>query len=136
MTSEYLSSVESSKYINRKESPRNLPFSNPKTKYRSPGPEEDLDPKYQYLRKWYETRVKSLSDDIKNAFVLIQKDMLIDTMKQDAASGEYINQRVREIIDDCISNDREVLLEKMALQCSYLKNEFSNSEHEHMKVIF
>jgi len=136
MTSEFLSSVESAKYHSRKESSHNLPFSNPKNKYKSPGADEDLDPKYQNLRKWFETRVKSLGDDIKNAFNLVQKDVLIDTMRHDPASGEYINQRVKEIIEDCISNDREILLEKMALQISYMKNEFSNSEQEHLKVLF
>ena len=89
---------------------------------------------FQYLKKWYETRLKGLSEDIRSVFKLVQSDALIDTMKQDSASEEYIGQRVKEIIDDYLANSRETLLEKMALQYGYLKDEYARIEHENMKV--
>ncbi len=132
-TSDYFSNPDNFPYLGTKGSPHNFGFSST-TKFRSPRQEDETENKYQYLRNWYEARVRELKDDIRQAFKLIQKDALIDTMRQDSASEEYINQRVTEIIEDCISNHRETALEKLALQCGYLKTEFSRSEQEHIKV--
>lgn len=98
--------------------------------------DNDYNSKYHHLKKWYETRVRELSEDIKQAFLIVQNDVLIDTMRQDPASREFINQRVQEIIEDCLSNDREILLEKMATHCSQLKSDYTKLEQESTKVVF
>lgn len=134
MTSpDFLSNYRSTPYTNRLASPRR-PTPQTYDNYRNNTPDNTYNQEAQYLRKWYESRVRGLSEDIRNAFKIIQNDALIDTMRQDSASEEFISQRVKEIIDDCLANDRETLLEKMALQCSYLKSEFSKAEEENMRV--
>ena len=98
--------------------------------------DNDYNSKYHHLKKWYETRVRELSEDIKQAFLIVQSDVLIDTMRQDPASREFINQRVQEIIEDCLSNDREILLEKMATHSSQLKSDYAKLEQDSIKVVF
>ncbi len=135
-TSEFHSNFPPNPSSYRKDSGRRF-ASPPTTSYRREEVEHDnQNSQVHHIRKWYESRVKGLSDDIRHAFTLVQSDALIDTMKHDTASEEYISQRVKEIIEDCLSNDRELLLEKMALQNAYLKGEFSQSEQENLKVIF
>lgn len=43
----------------------------------------------------------------------MHSDELLDTLKNDAASEEFVNLRVKEIIEDCLHNDREILLDKL-----------------------
>lgn len=119
---------------NRRESPQRPPSSY--SNHKLDDIDNDYNSKYHHLKKWYETRVRELSEDIKKAFLIVQSDVLIETMRQDPASREFINQRVQEIIEDCLSNDREILLEKMAAHCSQLKSDYTKLEQDSIKVVF
>ena len=57
-------------------------------------------------------------------------------MKQDEASEEFLNQRVREIIDECMYNDREVMIEKLSYQYTHLKVELSRTDQENIRVLY
>jgi hypothetical protein len=96
--------------------------------------EKEFLSRYAQLKGIYEMRIQTLQESIKNAFKLVQSDELIDTMRQDLTSGEFINQRVREIIDECINSDREALIEKLTQQFSLLKAEYAKLEQENNRV--
>ena len=55
-------------------------------------------------------------------------------MKQDPTSVEFVNQRVKEILEECINNDKEALLDKISHQYSYLKSEYSKLENENNRL--
>lgn len=95
-----------------------------KDDYQTKESTDEFNPHYQYLKKWFESRIRGISEDIRSAFKLVQTDALIDTMRQDSASEEFVHQRVKEIIEDCLANDREALLEKIVIQYNHLKNEY------------
>lgn len=62
-------------------------------------------------------------------------DDLIETMRQDSTSQEYVFQRVREMFEDIVISEREVLVDKLSSQYSYLKMEFNKLETDKRKVI-
>ena len=99
------------------------------------GLEKEYNARLNQLKSMYELRIQSFQDTLKSIFMLIQKDELLDAMKQDEASEEFMNQRVREIIDDCLYNDREIMIEKLTYQYSHLKVELSKIEQENNRVI-
>lgn len=96
--------------------------------------EKDFNQRYLQLKNLYEMRIQTFQESIKNAFKLVQSDELIDTMKHDTASEDYVAQRVKEIIEECIFSDREALIDKLSQQYAYLKTEFSKVEQENNKV--
>lgn len=98
--------------------------------------EREYQSKYYQLKQVYETRVQTLSEGIKDAFKLIQNDDLIETMRQDKTSEEFVNQRVKEIIEECINNDRESLIERLSQEVAELRGEYMKLEHENSKVKF
>jgi hypothetical protein len=122
-TSQYLFHYDGSTYTNRRQSPHKM-ISPKKDNYQVQESNDEYNPQYQYLKKWFESRVRGISEDIRSAFKLVQSDALIDTMRQDSASEEFVHQRVKEIIEDCLANDREALLEKIVIQYNHLKNEY------------
>lgn len=97
---------------------------------------QDNDDRIQILKSYYEKRLENLKEDIKLVFQKIVSDDLVRTMKEDPTSLEFVNQRVREIFEEVISNDREIILEKIYKQYSFLKSEFKKLEEEKQKVNF
>lgn len=92
------------------------------------------DPKYQQLKEMFDARIETVEESIKKAFELIQTDNLIDTLKQDATTSEYVYDRVKEIVETCIKNDREALIERVCQQYANLKSEYYKLEQENIKV--
>jgi Chromosome segregation ATPases len=97
--------------------------------------EKEYNQRYTQLRNLYEMRIQAMQDSLKNAFKLVQGDELIETMKNDATSEEFINQRVKEIIEEVLYNEREVLIEKLSQQHALLRTEFIKLEQEHNRLI-
>jgi hypothetical protein len=52
--------------------------------------EREFSVRHQELKSLYEIRVQTLGESIKNALKLVQNDELIETMRQDSASGEFV----------------------------------------------
>jgi hypothetical protein len=96
--------------------------------------EKEFNNKVYELKSIYEMRVHTLQESIKNGLKMIQSDELIDTMKQDVASEEFIYSRAKEIIEECIMGDKEAMLEKLTHQYTYLKSEYGKLENENHKV--
>ena len=65
----------------------------------------------------------------------MQDDELIDTMREDQASSEFVQQRIQEIVEECFSNDREELIEKLSMQYALLQADHKRIESEYQKVV-
>ena len=96
--------------------------------------ERDYQQKLQQLRNIYEMRVQALSESIKDAFRLVQNDDLVQTMREDVTSQEFVNQRVKEIIEECLNNEKEDLIDKLSRENADFRGEFSKLEHENARV--
>ena len=66
------------------------------------------------MRSFYEMKYETLYQTVKESLEKILTDELLDTMKQDQTSQEFIWQRVREMFEDVVISEREVLIEKIA----------------------
>lgn len=96
--------------------------------------EREYQQKYQQLKHLYEIRVQTLSEGIREAFRAVQTDDLIDTMRQDTTSEEYIQHRVKEIIEECLNNQRESFVDRLSQENAELHAEFAKLELENTKV--
>jgi len=96
--------------------------------------ERDYQMKYQQLKQLYEMRIQGLNESIKEAYRLVQSDDLIDTMRQDQTSEEFVNQRVKEILEECINNEREALVDKLTQENAELRAEYNKIGYENSKV--
>ena len=88
------------------------------------------------LKMFYEIRMHSLDEIIKEAVFQINNDELMKTMKNDNASNEFSLQRIKEIFEEVVNSDREIIIDKLLIQYSYLKTEFSKIEDEKKKVAY
>lgn len=96
----------------------------------------ELNEKVANLRQTYEMRIRSFQDSLKQIYGLVQRDELIDTMKQDPASEEFVALRVKEIIDEVLTSQNEALLDQLSNQYSSLKVEYAKLQQEFIRVIF
>jgi hypothetical protein len=94
-------------------------------------PQSETLPEAPHLR---EARFQALKETIKSVFNHIQEDELLGAMKEDTTSFEFLNQRVKEIFEEVIENEREAYIEKLIGQYNYVKGLFKNMEDEMKKV--
>lgn len=57
---------------------------------------------------------KRLEESLSTVYEKIYNDLLIDTMKQDPASQEFISLRVKEIISDNLNNEKEIYISRLS----------------------
>lgn len=55
-------------------------------------------------------------------------------MKENPISQEYIHQRVRELFEEIVLSEREVIIDKLSSQYTFLKAEFAKVENERRRV--
>lgn len=94
----------------------------------------ESDDRLQNIKSFYEKRLELLKEDIKLVYQSIVSDDLLRTMREDPTSVEFVSQRVREIFDEVITNDREALLEKVYRQYTALKSDYRKLEDDKKKV--
>ena len=96
--------------------------------------EKEYNQRVTQLRNIYEMRVQAIHEGVKTAFRLVQADDLIETMKNDSTSDEFVALRVKEIIDEVLYNEREAVLEKLSHQYAFLRTEAGKLEEENIRV--
>ena len=94
-------------------------------------PQSDSLPEAPHLR---EARFQTLKETIKSVYNQIQEDELLGAMREDITSFEFMNQRVKEIFEEVVENEREVYIEKLIGQYNYVKGLYKNMEDEFKKV--
>ena len=83
--------------------------------------QEYSDEKFFQLKKLYDERVNSLYNNIKLIASKFDNDDILNTMKNDAISNEFIHQRLKEIIDETLSKEKEDLLKKLNEEIAELR---------------
>jgi hypothetical protein len=91
--------------------------------------------KYSAKRSLYEIRFKSLEDTIRKITKKLETDELLETMHQDKSSGEFVSLRIREIIDDCLQDEREMLIDNLTRRCNSLRREQQASDELYAQVL-
>lgn len=79
-------------------------------------------------------RFQSLQETIKGVYHQILEDELLSAMKEDSSSTDFVNQRVKEIFEEVIENDREIYIEKLMSQYTYMKTMYKQLEEDLRKV--
>lgn len=82
------------------------------------------------LKSQKDARFQALQETIKSVYSQILEDELLHAMKEDSSSTEFLHQRVKEIFEEVIENDREIYIEKLMTQYSYVKNLYKQLEDE------
>lgn len=97
--------------------------------------DREFNDKLAQIKQIYDMRVKSLSENLKQIFDLVQNDQLINTMKQDSSTIGFANHRVKEILDEFLNAEREHVVEKLSTQYSLIKVEYQKLQAEFSRVI-
>lgn len=64
----------------------------------------------------------------------IAEDEVLVTMKKDMASAEFVAERVKEVFEEVVSNEREIMIERLGYQLTEVKSECNRIEGENMKL--
>jgi glycerol-3-phosphate responsive antiterminator len=72
------------------------------------------------IQKFYEMKYETLHDAIQQVYKTVLHDELLKTLKKDATTAEFID-RVAELFDDVVSNEREILIERLGQQLTELR---------------
>ena len=86
------------------------------------------------LRALREQRFQSLEETIKGVYQQILDDELLGAMREDSSSTDFVAQRVKEIFEEVVENEREIYIEKLLSQYNYMKNMYKQLEDELRKV--
>lgn len=104
------------------------------SKFSNSNIEFDTTSSYQHLREYYEMRLKEFSSTLTNTVSSIVNDPLMSTMQGEATSQQFVVQRIQEIIEECIHNDRESLVRHLYQQKEILETEYQRLEIEYENV--
>jgi chromosome segregation ATPase len=75
-----------------------------------------------------------LEQNIRETYNLIDNDEIVSTMKQNAVSDDYRKQRINEILEDSLLQEKEIQIEKLNQVNAYLKTELRKAEDEKTKI--
>lgn len=82
----------------------------------------------------YDFRLENIKSTIQNVYSKLLKDEVFLKFKNEKASLEHINERVKEIFREVFSDEREEFLEDLIKNFSSLKNQLLQSGEERKKV--
>ena len=83
--------------------------------------QEYSDEKIFQLKKLYDERISSLYNNIKLIASKFDNDEILNTMKNDAISNDFIHQRLKEIVDQTLCKEKEDLLKKLSEEIAELR---------------
>lgn len=86
--------------------------------------------KFKILKNLYEDRLKDMGSHIKNSYNSISKDPVINAMKADPSSAEFVASRVKEMIEDSLYHEKEITINKIQEDLSNSKMEYKKLENE------
>lgn len=79
------------------------------------------------IQKLYEERLNHMHAQLKTIYHKIATDDIANTMKENAVSQEFLVDRVKEIIEEHLLNEKEMHIEKCMQEIAYLKSEVASS---------
>jgi len=69
--------------------------------------------KFINLKMLYDERIKGLYQEVKLTVQKLGNDEILQTMKKDAISSEYISQRINEVIDENLHMEKEETIKRL-----------------------
>ena len=80
------------------------------------------------LRKQYNERIINLHNNMKMVISKIENDDILASMRDDmdSTNSPFINNRIKEIIDENLYKEKEQLIEKLSFENASLKNKLNN----------
>lgn len=98
--------------------------------------EDDYQEKMSTLKHFYQIRLKGFEESISKLYQRLFDDELMKTLKKDSISADFIHERVKELFQEILSNDKEILLTNITSQYAMLKGEFRKVETEKNEVLY
>ncbi len=96
-------------------------------------PERDnfnfADERYAQLKKLYDDRINALHNHIKVIASRFESDEILNTMKNDSISNEFILQRVKEIVDINMVKEKEETIRKLSEDVADLRAKLTQKDH-------
>jgi hypothetical protein len=74
--------------------------------------------RYSALKGVYEDRVKSMTGQMRQMYQYVQSDEVLRTLRADPVTANFIQPRMKEIIEDGIESERESYIHRLAQQLS------------------
>ena len=85
-------------------------------------PDNDNDIKYTHLKALYDERIMSLHNQLRQIPNLIRTDEILNTMRKDLNTQEFLIQRIGEIINENLGKEKEEIIEKLIEENAELKS--------------
>ena len=79
-----------------------------------------------FIEKIYKERFKILSNTINEICEKMKSDKMINLMKEESITEGFIFPRIEEIIENCIFQDKQILINKFANKYKNLKKKSKN----------
>lgn len=96
--------------------------------------QKEFDSQLQYAKKLYEDRIESITSFSRQFYENSQQDEVLTVMKESDISDQFVNQRMRELYEDTMLQERDHTIETIHNQLIQLKGEFLQSDQERIKL--
>ena len=82
----------------------------------------------QELKKQYDERIISLYNNVKTVISKLENDDILASMRDDidCNNSPFVNNRIKEIIDENFYSEKEKMIEKLSFENANLKNKINN----------
>lgn len=129
--SPYIKSISPSKYLSNayQKSYKTQETYNTKTDI-----DDDYNEKISTMRHFYQMRLMGFEDSLNKLYQRLFDDELMKTLKKDAISADFIYERVKELFQEILNSDKEILLTNITTQYANLKSELRRVEGEKNEV--
>lgn len=95
----------------------------------------DQEDKFAEIKKLYELRIQNLQTSLRQVFEKVVNDPIVVTLKRENRDENLLLQRVTEILQFTIDNEKELCIEKLSKQFAILKAENSKLREKLNMVI-
>ena len=96
--------------------------------------EEDYNSKLLSLKQFYNIRLQNLEQGLETLYSKILDDELFKTLKKDALTIDFVHDRVKELMEEVMNSQNEIMINNMNIQNSRLKDEIRSLELEKQEV--
>lgn len=96
--------------------------------------EEDYNSKILNLKQFYNLRLQNFEQGLETLYTKILDDELFKTLKKDALTIDFVHDRVKELMEEVMNSQNEIMINNMNIQNSRLKDEIRSLELEKQEV--
>ena len=84
--------------------------------------------KFINLKNLYDERIRGLYQEIKLSVSKLENDEILQTMKKDAISSEYITERIHEVLDENLHLEKEETIKRLNYDLADAKTKVTKFE--------